>query len=143
MDTIDLDNKFLDFKLFVLPETESSAETDKTYAIAILVNAEEYDESNQEFLKKIISAMKLDFEKEVYLSALKQGECINFHAIPSKTLISFDISIKQAGIHYPLKKYQLLQYNKEQFLLADSLTKIAADRNLKGMLWNVLKNLVG
>ncbi|MEL6719625.1 MAG: hypothetical protein AAFO82_22720 [Bacteroidota bacterium] len=141
MDTLDLDNKFLDFKLFVLPETENLEETDKTYAIAILVSADEYDESHQELLKKIIGAMKLDFEKEVSVYQLAENESVNFNAIHCKTLLSFNIPMKQAGVHYRIPKYQLLQYNEDQFLLADSLPKIAADKNLKGALWNVLKNI--
>lgn len=143
MDTLNLDNKFLDFKLFVLPETEKSVETNEIHALFILVRQEDYDESNRELLKKIIGAMKLDFEKEVFVKVIEEGERINYNTIRSKALISFEVPMKHAGIHYPLKKYQLLEYNEGQFLLADSLNAIATDRNLKGMLWNVLKNLVG
>ncbi|MEN0045817.1 MAG: hypothetical protein AAF806_02025 [Bacteroidota bacterium] len=141
MDTLNLDNKFLDFKLFVLPETESLAEIDKNYTIAILVNTDEYDESNQELLKKIIGAMKLNFEQEVFVYKLEEYENIDFNSINCKTLLSFDVSMKRAGVHYRMPKYQLLHYNNAQFLLADSLPKIAVDKNLKGALWNVLKNI--
>jgi len=141
MDTLNLDNKFLDFKLFVLPKTENLGKTDKTYSLFILVRPEEYNESSQEFLKKIIGAMKLDFEQEVFVLKLQEGENANFHAINCKILLSFDVLMKPIGVHYPLKKYHFLKYNDCQFLLADSLPKIAEDKNLKGALWNVLKNV--
>jgi len=143
MDTLHLDNKFLDFKLFVLPETEKLAKENEVYRLFIVVDKEDYDEFTQELLEKIIGAMKLDFEEEVFVKIVEEGERINYNTIQSKALISFEVPMKQTGIHYPLKKYQLLQYNNGQFLLVDSLTKIATDRNLKGMLWNVLKNLLG
>ena len=141
MDTLNLDNKFLDFKLFVLPETEKTAEDYKTYTLFILVYKKDYDEAARELLKKIIGAMKLDFEQEVLVKELEDGVRIDYNGIQTKTLVSFDVSMKKAGIHYPLQKYELLEYNNGQFLLVDSLSKIAADKNLKGMLWNVLKNI--
>ncbi|MEM8528982.1 MAG: hypothetical protein AAGG68_30400 [Bacteroidota bacterium] len=140
MDTLHSDNKFLDFKLFVLPETKKGVAA-RTYQLFILVNANEYDEASQDLLQKIIGAMKLDLEKDVLVAELEGNENLDANSIRYKTLLSFGLSTKRVGIHYPLKKYQLLKKEEQQFLLADVLPKIAADRNLKGMLWNVLKDL--
>lgn len=142
MEIINLNNKFFDFKLFVLPETKNIQREEDFCPFLVLVDKKDYDELNQDLLKKIIGALKFDFSKDVLVMEYEIGTILEFQPSSCRVIISFGIPLKHLGIHFSLQKYDLLQHRQHQFLLADTLKEISADKKLKGTLWASLQGVV-
>ncbi|MEM0992915.1 MAG: hypothetical protein AAGI49_07745 [Bacteroidota bacterium] len=138
-----MNNSFYNFTLFSIGESKNSVQTTDFRPLLVLVMKASLNEANHTLLNKILSAIQLAPEKDVFLLAVEAEERIDFHAYACRAVLSFDVPLRQAGIHYPMQAYHLLDYNERQFLQVDDLAKIAAERDLKAKLWEALKLMKG
>ncbi|MEM9884749.1 MAG: hypothetical protein AAF849_02585 [Bacteroidota bacterium] len=136
-----MENWFYNFTLFALGETKKQPPFIGARPLLVLVAAKTFDEEAQTLLGKMLTAIQLEMDKDIFLLQIRNDEAIHFHSYPCLGVLSFGIPLNQLGIHYRMQSYQLLDYDGRQFLKVDALSKIAKDRNLKTALWNELKKL--
>ncbi len=109
----------------------------------IVIQKEENNEINIEFLKKILNAKKVVLEEDVFLlpvndvylsiSQLKKNTAI-------EQIIFFEVSPNQFGLNINLPKYNTVEINGLTIMQADSISKIEKNESLKRSLWGCLKD---
>lgn len=137
---------FLDYSFFNIgdsSEMEYSGENNKSLLIVLQEN-EEREEELKLFLAKILTAIKYDINKDVYLVTLNHEKGISLSTICQKSnstlAIVFGYKPTQLGIYAKLRNYVFTEINNISFLFCDSLKEISKQNNLKAALWDALKN---
>ena len=111
--------------------------------ILILIQKEENNEINVEFLKKILNAKKLNFEEDVFLLPIDKIHLSIFQIKKDKEIeqvIFFGTAPNQLGLNINLPKYQIIEFNGLTLMKSDAISKIAKDESLKRSLWGCLKD---
>lgn len=136
-----------------VPKEEIKEEIDQPIAIKgsntknviIIVNEPEVEfisNSNEDFLGKILKAVKLDI-KEVGLINAANNPGLNQHNsmdLEGSKFLLFGIeSTKIFKDDFP--HYQIIKLESKQFLSGNSLSEIAKDSELKKLLWTALQKL--
>ncbi|UII20962.1 hypothetical protein [Fulvivirga ligni] len=113
--------------------------------VIIIVNEPEVEfisDSNEDFLGKILKAVKLDI-KEVGLINAANNPGLNQHNsmdLEGSKFLLFGIeSAKIFKDNFP--HYQIIELESKQFLSGNSLSEIAKDSELKKLLWTALQKL--
>lgn len=140
MEQKNLDNRFFNFPLFVLPDRKKGAVIDKFRPILILVQEEDYQNDSKELLANILNAINISIDEQVYLLTIADDTRYNWLDYPTQLILSFGVPFKNIGIHYTVPPYRLLAYQDRQFLYVHDLTKIAAEKKWKAALWGEIKN---
>ena len=139
---------FSDHQLFVVPETNNrqlpgSGENRKH--LLVLYRKEEESTSLKELLSKILAAAKFDIQQDVRLVELSSDETFSVSALRSKEVIKqviiLGLNPGQLGLHFTFEKYAPFPHTDCDFLIADPLSAINENRQLKGQLWNAMKVL--
>jgi hypothetical protein len=141
-----LENSFLDFKVFTVPENNQmdiqlSGENARHVLIGYI------DEENDDltaFLSKIIAAAKLNIETDCLKLVVKKEEPVPaFSPIKNKygikTALFFGITPPQLGFKITAPLYMTFDFNDTTFLFVDKLSVINASDDKKRGLWNCLK----
>ena len=127
-----------------LPKVKYLGENQKNIALFIQNESEAYlNEELFNLLTNILNACKLGMQDValVNTAALPASPLSAWQqAVPMKQCVLFGIPPQQFGLE-PLPMYQLHSAGGIQLLFSDPLTLIAADKQLKGKLWNGLKQL--
>lgn len=143
--------KFKDFKIFVVPETNTQLKRIKgnnQSGLIIVWESKEESEEIESFLAKILSAVQLDLSKDSSLIQLQPNEKMQLSQIkktyPSKYLISFGLEPKRLGLHFDIVPYKALQHQEIIYLFADDLIDIYEERQAggkqkSGALWKALQ----
>lgn len=106
----------------------------------LLVPEKEKNEGSVTLLKAIISALKLDMDKNFRLiwvpdSGYSVGRLFhNYHKI-----LVLGCTAEQLGLNFEEKKYRILQMEGQRVLFGDSPATLAADTAKKGLLWKSLQ----
>ena len=139
-------SKFIDYEIINIPDTNKlTKDFSRNPKVLLAVYKEEDNtDSNLELLKKILGAVKFDFNDDVLLLPLTKKDQIKFQDVQNlknlKYVFFFGISPIQLGLNFRQNKYQLLDFEAYKFLQTDSLEQIAKNTQLKGFLWNCLKS---
>lgn len=148
-----MNNLFFDFPLFPasdeLPAPEfCSGENQKN--ILIILKWESAIDELKPFLSKVLTAVKLDIEKDVFIINKTPENNIGFNALLKeytfRHIIIFGILPHELGLHFKLSTYEALSHRDQVYLLADALVDIYAERQSggkekAGALWNSLKSI--
>ncbi len=141
-----LPNHVFDFSIFPLLEPKNAQEriVGRNHQKLMVVYTIESDPNEDlSFLKKVLSAVNIDLEKQVQLLGLTNLERLSCSNIPSfqsvEKLIVFGKSPLDLGIRVNANPYQSINLDNRVFLFSESLAKVAADKGKKGLLWNALK----
>ena len=139
---------FSNHQLFVVPETTDGqlpGSGKNLKQLLVLYRKEEESESLKELLGKILSAAKFDIGQDVRLVELSSDELFSFTTLqseePNKYVIILGLTPKQLGLHFTFEKYTPFHHIDCDFLVADSLSAISENRELKARLWNAMKTL--
>lgn len=110
----------------------------------LLLADEELDPSNLLFLEKILNAVNLNIDgvdllnlhgvREVDFADLVHGKKIHH-------FITFGVPFNRIHLDILMDRYQPVRFFGINFLMADSLPAIEADRVLKKRLWDALKQI--
>lgn len=108
----------------------------------VVLNGEDWSTDNQNLLKKILTAIKLE-DKDVQIIPLNQDQQFSLQAVPTglpscKVLI-FGLTPADILLNIRAFKYRLTKLEKATLLFSDSLTTIAAKPELKKPLWSSLQ----
>ncbi len=139
---------FFDFEVFVLPEKKSEflikKENTRCSILAIYFNKTN-DPELEILLKNILSAVKLDIDKDIALLKTTPFERYSFNDIKQrlaiKDLLFFGIPPSNFGLNHAVKPYQPLKTDNLRLVLFDSLEKVSGDVKKKKALWGCLKEL--
>ena len=144
-----LNNSFYDFTAYNISDSEnirSVVSGDNARHILIGFLDEQRDEL-ETFLKKIITAAKIDIEKDCLIL---RGDAENV-SLPSfaqlkskskiKKLVLFGINGKDLGFNIETHLYIPFAFNNCQFLFADKLSVIENSQERKKALWSGLQTL--
>lgn len=122
-------------------EVKIEIKGDNRKGIVVLID---YPQANflpgnlDEFFQKIMSAVSLTY-KDIALINLAQA-AIDEIPLPHTKILTFGIS-KIPGLNLDLKRYEIIKENDIEILNADSLKDISENKELKGQLWNSIRQL--
>lgn len=146
-------NNFIDFPLFQVPEYQTPRDYcrgENQQQALIILSSEEDNEDLNTFLAKILSAVKLDLQKDILLLAIPPGEQIHLGALIRqeniRTVITFGIPPKRMGVHLSPTPYHPMAIGSLKLLFAHSLGEIYTERQQggkqkAGALWRSLQKL--
>jgi hypothetical protein len=144
-----LNNTFYDFTVYNIPNSANFNETvsgsnERRILIAFL---DEQRPELESFLKKIISAAKLEFEKDCLIlrghtdkSALPTFAQIK-SAYKIEKAVLFGITGRDLGFNIESPLYIPFEFNHCQFLFIDKLSNIENSVEKKKALWHGLQTL--
>ncbi|MEZ4981791.1 MAG: hypothetical protein R2769_09435 [Saprospiraceae bacterium] len=141
-------NKYFGLQLIQSPELEDLSErfmgNGKKGCLIILEKVDSQN-NNHPFLKKVLQSVDLNTDEDCFIWEKEPDESILLGPVlrnyKATTLISFGVDTQSLGFNFSLQKYQIAPLESGKILMADDLTKIEQDKNLKMMLWNSLKAL--
>ncbi|MEM1321250.1 MAG: hypothetical protein AAGG75_13425 [Bacteroidota bacterium] len=143
-----LNSMFSKQQLFAVPEAQNSLEAcrgSNQSPLLVVYRKEENMASSLELLKKILSAIGFDIEKEVLLLEVTNSQPYSFTALRTnaafRKVLILGVDAQQLGLHFDYQPYQLLQHADYTFLFGDALSSIGEKRERKAALWNALKQL--
>lgn len=148
---------FLDYQIFQIPDLEKffenlSGSNEQAVLVAFF---DEKQEPLTDFLKKIITAVKLDLAKDCLVCAInsdtlsqnvpKASAIPRFSSLKSigkieKALI-FGVHPEALGLHISPPQYQAFFFNNCTFLFADKLSVLEKSPEKKKRLWDGLRDL--
>lgn len=144
---------FLDFPVYEVPDAAGLAQQVKgqlNRGILVITNEPDNTSGPDNFLSKILSAVKIDQEEATGLLVLTE-QTANWlapllHSLKVKYLLTFGISPSQLGIRIEASLYQPVFLNDLTLLWSDPLsvirqTREAGDPRRAGALWKAMQHL--
>lgn len=136
--------EFLDFDVYPVNDfNKDDFKGNNHQKTLIALGSKSQTKGNEQFLQKIITAVKYNLTEDTLIYSFNQEQPIPFAEICQnydiEKVILFDIELTDLGLHIQLPKYRVTDWNGLQLLNVDSLSKIEQDNRLKGGLWNGLK----
>lgn len=144
---------FKHINLFSLPETEKQAFEgfgNDNKAILLILRVKEWDQELKTFLGKILKAVDLDIEEDIYCINITNHSSISFSRLPGKNnyqnIICFGLAPTEIGLTVDCKMYQPFVLSNKNWLFAHNLQDIFEERQqgkkqMAGALWNAMKQL--
>ncbi len=138
--------EFYDFDIYKIPKTTSGKIIDKDTTqntkLTVLLDCGGYNEKQKTFLKKIITSVNIDFNKNCTVRCFEKNESIDIGNIYNKdkcgNIISFGIDTESFYTQANLSYGKWNNFVNFGLLIFDNLDKISGDINLKKSLWNNL-----
>ena len=143
---ITLLTEFLDFDVYPINDfSKDHFKGNNNQKTLIVLGTKSQTAGNEQFLQKIISAVKFNLTEDTVIYRFNQEKPMAFATICQnydiEKVIFFDTNLTDLGLHIQFPKYQVVNWNDFQLLNVDSLSKIEQDNRLKGGLWNALKTM--
>ncbi len=144
-----MNTAFFDFTVYNISDTENFNElvSGDNQRRILIVFLDEQHEMLELFLNKIISAAKIDLEKDCLILRRSQenfsiptlAQIKSFHKIEKAVL--FGLTGKDLGLNIETHLYIPFAFNNCQFMFADKLSAIENSVERKKALWNGLQTL--
>lgn len=101
--------------------------------------------ANRDFLAKVLAASNLNLEKDTLFAEIPASESVSFSTDlqrkkPERVLV-FGLSPAQLGLTIEVPLYKSISFYGLEWLFADALSVLEPDKNKKGQLWSVLKQM--
>jgi len=113
--------------------------------ILVVYREDKGKEELKQLLEKILTAAKFNVAEDVLLLNLPSKESFSFTALKGKVEIKevllFGVDPKLLGLNFDQAYYQPFEHLNCRYLFADDLSKISTNQQLKGNLWNCLKEM--
>ena len=144
---------FLDFELFATPERQLKASDLRgagQRGIFIAYRADEAEDEQLAYLKKILAAAKIDLDTDVSALPLPAGEAVQLNLavfpVPIAQLILFGVKPEQLCLNFQFPAYQAVSYQGVTFLQADAIgviqeERLAGKKQKAGALWLALQQI--
>ncbi len=97
----------------------------------------------RDFLKKIVGAIRLDFEQDTLSLNVTQDNTCSFRSLKEfnvKHLFVFGRTPSDLGIQAAIPMYKAMTINECAVFFADDLDNLIANQDKKRLLWNHLKS---
>lgn len=111
--------------------------------VLVVLPAAENLEAHKTLLSKILSAVQLDFEQDVFSVEVLAGEAFSLSQavaakLPRRVLV-FGFEPEQVGFSLQINFYQSFDWAGVEYLFSENLDLLENDRERKGKLWAALK----
>lgn len=143
-----LSNQFLDYSVIALQEVDEVIKKctgSNQKKLLVVYNLDKTEAKNIEFLKKILSAAKFDIQDDILLLGTTPKQGFSFISMRTKValdnLLVFGFPPSFLGLNLDISTYQPTHFNHCGFLFADDLSLLESNKQLKGALWNGMKEL--
>ncbi|MCB0521492.1 MAG: hypothetical protein H6577_25590 [Lewinellaceae bacterium] len=141
--TENLDSGFLDYEIFPLVEDPSNFCRGENARHLLLATTGGSDPALQDFLEKIMVAVKYDVARDAILFSLTSPAPFSFIKMARryhfKQAVFFGINPSEAGLKMVAQPYQPLEVAGITYLFCHDLKKIHDEPALKRHLWEALK----
>lgn len=134
--------------IYAAPEKSPDTELQGAFAKSVLVlfAAEPtFSEPNKAFLSKILQAVSLHLENDTLYGEINREELWAISTFARDkgvaTALIFGLGKQNLGINAAILPYQPTIFYGVNWLFADSLSEIEADKNKKALLWQALKSI--
>ncbi len=132
--------------LFNIPNFDSSSisiQGKGTKKLLVICQKQGFSEVQSTALKKMISAIKYDFENDIFLVILDEKEQIALSRIDLvfNDLILFGISPENLGYNVEFRRQEITQFDSSRMLVFEGLDIVLADNHKKLLLWNKLQEM--
>lgn len=141
---------FIKYKTYLVgpdPEPVEPIGEQVSQLIAVVASIDPSSDVMLDFIKQIIKAVGLNFEKDVYLiNTNNQAQTSIFYeqgiARFAKLLV-FGENVADLGIHIQVFKYRSVPLNGVKVLIVDDIELIKNNKELKVKLWESLQKMFG
>jgi len=144
MNTNWLPHLFIDYPLYQLPEAIEAQVGNKP--LLVLVEAQDWNNQTADLLQKIVAAIKLEYNTQVEIVPVEEHKNYSFQVFRQQfgceIVLTFNVPLSKIGIYFELSKYLPLYHANIRVLVADALSVVSSDKELKASLWNGLKALI-
>ncbi len=111
--------------------------------VLVVLPASENVEAEKIFLKKVFSAVQIDFDRDALCLEISAGEIFSIsktvrEKLPEKVLV-FGFSPPEVGMALQVPMYQSFLWGGVSFLFSENLNLLENDRDRKTKLWAGLK----
>jgi len=135
-----LENYTPDIEIYNIPEP-NVAQPKSVNDLVVVLYVQDLEE-NRTLLEKILTAIKLDIDKDVTIIPIKENESINISKVingATKKVLSFGLGPKKLGLNASFAANYL--YPTESFfvMLTYGLGKLELDKEKKKALWMALQ----
>lgn len=141
-----MQHPFFDFEVYQsgnsdIPQERLSGENQK--ALLVIAREDDLSEENQQFLAKILSAVKYDLLQDASILKLEKNENISVQQLLSKydTVLSFGIKVSDIGMSFETILYQPIILLEKKYLIGHSLENIKGNQGYKKALWGALQKV--
>lgn len=132
--------------LFHVPEFDSkthniSGEGDRK--LLCISDADSFGPDEEITIKRLISAIKYDFDKDIYFLKINKGQSFSVGTLPIsyKDMIVFGVLPDQLGLNIDYKWYEILIFDQTRILLSESISDINKFPQKKQQLWVKLQQM--
>lgn len=138
-----------DLKIFSIPEgmPEPVAGAGAKGVLVVVHSAEWDHATNQELITKILRAVHLDPEKDVYVVGLRTGERLSLQAWRQQgtlhRVLAFGCRPAEIGLQIEAPLYRPVELNGTHYLFAAPLAELSRDVNHKKALWTAMRHMFG
>ncbi|MCB9308729.1 MAG: hypothetical protein H6567_01560 [Lewinellaceae bacterium] len=113
----------------------------KKVKILIVIRKEDFGETEMETLRKIISSIQMDLDKDVHICYLEHGQkySLSQFGIKYENLISFGIDAESLGFFVHITLNNLVNFHETKALFCESIREIKATPSKTKSLWVLLQ----
>jgi hypothetical protein len=130
-----LKSNFFDFKIFAVPEPlkiKNITEGDGNEGVLVLCQPPETAPDERDFLKRILQAVQLELDRDVFLVHITPDSRVSLSAIRRqagiKKVLSFGIGPDRLGLRFNTDLYRPLHHQDLTYLFADDIQTIHEER---------------
>ncbi len=132
--------------VYSIPEFDSRANNlmgEGKRGLLCITESDTFGADEEMTLKKLISAIKYDFDKDIFFLKLYKGHSFSVGTIPVqyKDIIAFGITPDQLGLNIDYKWYELLKFDNSRILLSESIRDLNTFPQKKQQLWVKLQHM--
>ncbi|HLO54675.1 MAG TPA: hypothetical protein VK169_10320 [Saprospiraceae bacterium] len=111
--------------------------------LVVICRKQGFSEVQLTALQKMISAIKYDYENDIFMLTCDENEQISLSMlnVEYKDLILFGIKPENIGYNLDYKSQEINKLDKSRLLVFEGLDIVLADNNKKLLLWNKLQEM--
>jgi hypothetical protein len=132
--------------VYPIPEFDSLAINligDGSRGLLCITESDSFGQDEEMTLKKLISAIKYDFDKDIFFLKIHKGDIFSVGTLPVqyKDVIAFGVLPEQLGLNIDYKWYEILKFDHSRMLLSESIKDLNTFPQKKQQLWVKLQQM--
>jgi hypothetical protein len=111
--------------------------------LVVICRKQGFSEVQLTALQKMISAIKYDYENDIFMLTCDENEQISLSMlnVEYKDLILFGVKPENIGYNLDYKSQEINKLDKSRLLVFEGLDIVLSDNNKKLLLWNKLQEM--
>jgi DNA polymerase III psi subunit len=131
------------FKLPDLKNSLSQVHGKGLRQLLVVCDNSTFTDDDETTLKKLIGAIKHDFENDIYLIYVNKQQNIHLSSLnlPIEKVLCFGVKPEEIGLNINEMMYTILDFENLQILFSDSIQTINSTPSKKSELWQLLQQM--